>query len=179
MRWLLTLAPLIGLVVLVGFLAEGLWLDPRRVPSPLIDKPAPAFDLPVLHEPERRFTSADLKGKVRLVNIWASWCVSCRVEHPLLVDLARSTDLEIVGLNYKDEPKAARQWLRNLGDPYTLSIVDQDGRVGIDWGVYGVPETFVVDAEGVIRHKHIGPVTVDSLTREILPLVRKLRGEGS
>jgi cytochrome c biogenesis protein CcmG, thiol:disulfide interchange protein DsbE len=173
-----SLLPLLGLGALVAFLFAGLWLDPREVPSPLIDKPAPAFDLAQLHKPELRITDKDLHGTVTLVNVWASWCVSCRVEHPLLVDLAKATDLNIVGLNYKDEPDAARQWLLRLGDPYTRSMMDRDGRVGIDWGVYGVPETFVVDAKGIIRHKHIGPLSPDALMKKILPLVRRLREGG-
>jgi cytochrome c biogenesis protein CcmG/thiol:disulfide interchange protein DsbE len=175
MRILWALVPLIGVGVLVAFLHKGLSLSPREVPSPLIDKPAPTFDLPLLHQPDNRMTQDDFKGKVTLVNVWASWCVSCRVEHPLLVELARSTDLEIVGLNYKDEPDAARRWLAQLGNPYNQSIMDLDGRTGVDWGVYGVPETFVVDADGMIRHKHIGPVTIEALTNEILPLIRRLR----
>ena len=140
--------PLVGVAALVALLYVGLGLNPREVPSPLIGKPAPQFDLPILSDPNQRMTNADFRGHVTLVNVWASWCVSCRVEHPLLVDLARSTNVRIVGLNYKDAPGDARRWLEALGDPYVNSIIDRDGRVGIDWGVYGVPETFVVDQIG-------------------------------
>jgi len=169
------LIPLALFVVLAGFLFVGLFRDPREVPSPLIDKPAPTFTLRQLHAPEKTLGTADMKGQVWLLNVWASWCVSCRVEHPLLVELAKSKVVPIVGLNYKDEPAAGMTWLRQNGDPYNLSVVDRDGRVGIDWGVYGVPETFVVDKAGVIRYKQIGPVTAEALEQKILPLVRELQ----
>lgn len=169
--------PLAGLVLLLALLFTGLWLNPREVPSPLIGKAAPSFDLPLLMQPEQRLSEQDLRGKVTLVNVWASWCVSCRVEHPLLVELAsQDSSINIIGLNYKDEPRAARQWLAALGNPYAHSIIDRDGRTGIDWGVYGVPETFVVDREGVIRMKHIGPISPAALNERILPLVRELQG---
>ena len=167
--------PLAIFAVLVGFLFVGLYRDPREVPSPLIDKPAPAFSLPHLREPGRKVATSDFKGQVWLLNVWASWCVSCRVEHPLLVELAKSKTVPIVGLNYKDKDAEGLAWLAQHGDPYTLSVVDADGRVGIDWGVYGVPETFVVDKAGMIRYKHIGPVTAEALQQTILPLVRKLQ----
>ena len=172
LRWGL---PLAIFAVLVGFLFVGLYRDPREVPSPLIDKPAPAFSLVDLHRPERTVATTDFKGQVWLLNVWASWCVSCRIEHPLLVELAKSKAVPIVGLNYKDKVPEGIAWLAQHGDPYTLSVVDADGRVGIDWGVYGVPETFVVDKAGVIRHKHIGPVTAEALQQTILPLVRRLQ----
>ncbi len=168
------LLPLIVFVVLAGFLFAGLGLDPREVPSPLIGKPAPQFRLAQLHEPGKTLGTDDLKGQVWLLNVWASWCVSCRVEHPLLVELARTKVVPIIGLNYKDAPDLGRKWLADYGDPYRLSVIDRDGRVGIDWGVYGVPETFVVDKEGVIRYKQIGPVTAEALEKKILPLVREL-----
>jgi cytochrome c biogenesis protein CcmG/thiol:disulfide interchange protein DsbE len=168
------LLPLIIFIVLVGFLAVGLQLNPREVPSPLIDKPAPAFSLPNLHKPEQVVSLQDLQGQVWLLNVWASWCVACRIEHPLMVDLAKAGTVPIYGLNYKDKGDDARRWLKQFGDPYTASIVDADGIVGIDFGVYGVPETFVIDKAGVIRHKHIGPVTPEALRDTILPLVRKL-----
>ncbi len=171
-RWFLPLA-IFG--VLVAFFWKGLELDPREIPSPLIDKAVPAFSLPVLHEPARQLSAADLKGKVWLLNVWASWCVSCRVEHPLLVDLAKQNLVPIYGLNYKDEPSAGIAWLNQLGNPYVASIVDRDGRVGIDFGVYGVPETFLIDKSGVIRYKQIGPVTPEALEQRILPLVRELQ----
>ena len=166
--------PVIVFAVLVGFLAIGLKLDPREVPSPLVNKAAPAFKLPLLAQPEATLTPADLRGKVWLLNVWASWCVSCRVEHPLLVELAKTGTVPIYGLNYKDKRPEAMQWLRERGDPYLQSLSDTDGRVGIDYGVYGVPETFVIDREGVIRYKQIGPLTPESLRDTILPLVRKL-----
>ena len=169
------LLPLGIFIVLVVFLAIGLNRDPREVPSPLINKPAPAFDLPQLHRPEARFAPKDLQGKVWLLNVWASWCVSCRQEHPLLVELAKSGLVPIYGLNYKDKQEDALRWLKQFGDPYALSIVDAEGRVGIDYGVYGVPETYVIDKAGVIRFKQIGPVTQEALEKTILPLVRELQ----
>ncbi|MEQ1777274.1 MAG: DsbE family thiol:disulfide interchange protein [Nitrosomonas sp.] len=153
----------------------GLTLNPRQVPSPLIDKPAPVFQLNHLHEPEKVMASQDNLGKVWMLNVWASWCVACRDEHPLLVQLANSGIVPIYGLNYKDERTTAMQWLKRYGDPYTISIVDQDGKVGIDYGVYGVPETYVIDKKGIIRHKQIGPVTVDALQKTIIPLILELQ----
>ncbi|MGH8503870.1 MAG: DsbE family thiol:disulfide interchange protein [Gammaproteobacteria bacterium] len=161
--------------VLVVFLSVGLNRDPSTVPSPLIGKPAPAFTLPQLKDPERTFTNHDLTGDVSLVNVWATWCAACYDEHPVLVELARSGQVPIYGLNLKDQRAAARRWLRELGDPYAAIAFDADGRVAIDWGVYGAPETFVVDKQGIIRYKHIGPLTADVLTQTILPLVRRLR----
>jgi cytochrome c biogenesis protein CcmG/thiol:disulfide interchange protein DsbE len=170
------LIPLIVFVVLVGFLAVGLNLKPREVPSPLIDKPAPAFSLARLDAPEQKLGLEDLKGKVWLLNVWASWCVACRQEHPVLVDLARQNVVPIYGLNYKDKRDDALAWLGRYGNPYIASLSDSEGLVGIDYGVYGVPETFVVDKTGTIRLKHIGPVTPEALRDTILPLVRKLNG---
>jgi cytochrome c biogenesis protein CcmG/thiol:disulfide interchange protein DsbE len=167
--------PLVVFAVLVGFLFVGLFLNPREVPSPLIGKPAPAFTLNQLHKPDRTLATADMKGQVWLLNVWASWCISCREEHPLLVELAKAKIVPIVGLNYKDEPAAGMKWLAQYGDPYNLSIVDRDGAVGIDFGVYGVPETFVIDKQGTIRFKQIGPVTVEALEKKIIPLVRELQ----
>jgi cytochrome c biogenesis protein CcmG, thiol:disulfide interchange protein DsbE len=168
------LIPLGIFVVIAVFLFAGLSLNPREVPSPLVGKPAPGFRLAQLHEPGKAFAREDMTGKVWLLNVWASWCVSCRVEHPVLLDLAKAKTVPILGLNYKDKPDEALAWLKQFGDPYTLSITDLDGRVGIDYGVYGVPETFVIDKAGVIRYKHIGPVTPEALTGKILPLVREL-----
>lgn len=170
------LIPLGIFIVLLLFLAFGLRLDPRKVPSPLIDKPAPAFTLPRLDDPKQLVSEKDLLGKVWLLNVWASWCVSCREEHPVLVEFAKKNVVPIYGLNYKDERKDALAWLGQFGNPYTVSIMDSDGRVGIDYGVYGVPETYVIDKQGVIRYKQIGPVTPELLDAKILPLVRKLRG---
>ncbi len=169
------LLPLAIFLVLVVFLAIGLRLKPREVPSPLIGKPAPAFRLTHLHAPEKTFEPRDLLGQVWLLNVWASWCVSCRQEHPLLVELARGKSLVIVGLDYKDDRANGSRWLtEHGGDPYLLSAFDSDGRVGIDYGVYGVPETFVIDQAGVIRYKHIGPLTREALEEKILPLIREL-----
>ena len=175
MKSLRLLIPLALFVVLVGFLWAGLGRDPREVPSPLVGKPAPVFDLVQLKQPDKKLSTADMKGQVWLLNVWASWCVSCRVEHPLLLQLAKAKLVPVIGLDYKDKPEAGKAWLASEGDPYTTSIMDIDGRVGIDWGVYGVPETFVIDKQGVIRHKHIGPVTAEALEKTILPLVRTLQ----
>ena len=169
------LLPLALFLVLVVFLAIGLSRDPREVPSPLLDKPAPAFTLPQLAEPQLSFKSEEMRGKVWLLNVWASWCVACREEHPVLLELARTRLVPVYGLNYKDERQDALNWLKEFGDPYTMSLVDADGRVGIDYGVYGVPETFVIDRDGVIRYKQIGPVTPDALKNKIIPLVRELQ----
>jgi cytochrome c biogenesis protein CcmG/thiol:disulfide interchange protein DsbE len=171
--------PLVIFIVMAVFLAVGLNLNPRDIPSPLIDKPAPAFSAPKLGAPSETLSQADLKGKVWLFNVWASWCVSCRSEHPILNQLAQQKAAVIVGLNYKDEPDAAKNWLTQLGNPYDVSIMDQDGRIGIDWGVYGVPETFVIDKKGVIRYKHTGPVTSQDVQAIFLPLIAKLQAESS
>jgi len=171
-RYTLPLGIFIGLVLLFIF---GLHNDPSLVPSPLIDKPVPAFELPLLHRPESTLRSDDLKGEVTLINVWASWCVSCRHEHPLLVDLAQTSDIKIYGLNYKDERNDALKWLKHLGNPYVESIYDRLGTVGIDFGVYGVPETFVLDQDGIIRYKQIGPITPEDLETKILPLIAQLR----
>jgi cytochrome c biogenesis protein CcmG/thiol:disulfide interchange protein DsbE len=166
--------PLVIFVVLVGFLAVGLNRNPSEVPSPLIGKPAPAFELARL-EGDQRFTPKDMLGQVWMLNVWASWCVACREEHPVLVALSKDKLLPIVGLNYKDQAPDAKQWLQRHGDPYALSAVDADGRVGIDYGVYGVPETYVIDKAGVIRFKQIGPVTREVLDQKIRPLVKELQ----
>jgi cytochrome c biogenesis protein CcmG/thiol:disulfide interchange protein DsbE len=168
------LLPLAAFVVLVAFLAIGLNLNPRDVPSPLVGKPAPDFKLPLLSDPAKSFSPAEMKGKVWLLNVWASWCVSCRQEHPVLVSFAKQGNVPIVGLNYKDQVADGKKWLVDFGDPYMLSAVDADGRVGINYGVYGVPETYVIDKHGLIRLKHTGPITADSLKTQILPLVAEL-----
>ena len=171
------LLPLGIFIVLLAFLAVGLRLNPREVPSPLIGKPVPGFRLAQLHNPAETFGPEDLKGKVWLLNVWASWCVSCRQEHPVLIELAKRNIVPIVGLNHKDEGEQAKRWLVQYGgDPYVLSAVDQNGRVGIDFGVYGVPETFLIDKTGVIRYKQIGPVTPDALENKILPLIKEIQG---
>ena len=171
-RYLLPLGVFAALVML---LAAGLTLNPREVPSPLIGKPAPQFRLPQLHQPEQTFAPAELKGKVWILNVWASWCAACRDEHPVLTDLANSRIVPVYGLNYKDKRDEAIAWLKRYGDPYDASIFDADGRVGIDYGVYGVPETYVIDKQGMIRYKRIGPVTPDILQKKIIPLVQELQ----
>lgn len=168
--------PLAIFLVLAVFLAVGLQLNPREVPSPLIDKPAPAFRLPQLQEPARNLGLDDMKGKVWLLNVWASWCVACLDEHPVMVEYSKRNVLPIYGLNYKDKREDALAWLGKHGNPYTVSIQDADGRVGIDYGVYGVPETYLIDGKGVIRYKRIGPVTPEIFEQKILPLARKLQG---
>jgi cytochrome c biogenesis protein CcmG, thiol:disulfide interchange protein DsbE len=170
------LGPLGIFIILVIFLARGLMLNPHDVPSPLIGKPAPEFLLPQVQDVNQQFGRKDLLGKVTLLNVWASWCVACRQEHPLLVQLARSGQVEIYGLNYKDTREDAMRWLNQLGNPYKVSAFDQEGRVGIDYGVYGVPETYVIDKQGIIRYKLIGPVTPENLNKDILPLVKELQG---
>jgi cytochrome c biogenesis protein CcmG/thiol:disulfide interchange protein DsbE len=170
------LLPLAVFIVVVGFLGFGLQLDPREVPSPLIGKAAPPFTLPVLHTPDKTLSNADMKGQVWMLNVWASWCVSCREEHPVLVDLAKRKLVPIYGLNYKDKTDDAKAWLKRFGDPYVLSLVDAKGQIGIDYGVYGVPETYVIDRDGIIRYKKIGVVTPDTVRDKILPLLQQLKG---
>jgi cytochrome c biogenesis protein CcmG/thiol:disulfide interchange protein DsbE len=175
-RFLIPLALFLGLAI---FLGVGLNRDPRQLPSPLIGRDAPAFTLPRLAKAEVAqpgvFSPADMRGKVWLLNVWASWCVSCRQEHPVLLDIARAADVPLVGLDYKDTGAEARAWLAEHGDPYLLSAVDADGKVGIDYGVYGVPETYVIDKAGTIRFKQIGPISREILDETILPLVKELR----
>ena len=173
------LIPLGVFLVLVVFLAIGLGRDPREVPSPLINKAAPTFRLPQLQEPGKTFSAEDMRGKVWVLNVWASWCVSCRDEHPLLIEYAKTGAVPIYGLNWKDKREDALDWLGELGDPYVVSAVDLDGRVAIDYGVYGAPETYLIDQAGVIRHKHIGPVTPDAWKKDFLPLVQQLNREGA
>lgn len=171
------LIPLAVFIVIGVFLGVGLKLDPKKVPSPFIDKPAPEFSLPQLMSPEASVGTADMRGKVWLLNVWASWCVSCRAEHPLFNALAETGEVEILGLNYKDERADAIRWLDRLGNPYSHIAFDLKGQVGIDWGVYGVPETFVIDKKGVVRYKHIGPVDDRDMKEKIIPLVRTLKKE--
>jgi cytochrome c biogenesis protein CcmG/thiol:disulfide interchange protein DsbE len=172
LRFLLPLSLFAGLVVLLGV---GLTRNPREVPSPLIGKPVPEFSLPPLRGRALGFSSADLKGEVSLVNVFASWCVPCRQEHPLFVELKAKGVVPIYGINYKDAPEDAARWLEELGDPYTRTGADLDGRVSIDWGVYGVPETFLVDREGRIAYKQIGPITPQVLEQKIVPLINRLK----
>ncbi len=166
--------PLGVFIVLVAFLAIGLGRDPREVPSPLINKSAPSFHLPQLHEPTKTFSAEEMRGKVWLLNVWASWCVSCREEHPLLLELGRPGSIPLYGLNWKDKREDAISWLDQLGNPYVLSAADIDGRVAIDYGVYGAPETYLIDRGGVIRFKQVGPLTRELLDTTILPLAREL-----
>jgi cytochrome c biogenesis protein CcmG/thiol:disulfide interchange protein DsbE len=168
------LLPLGAFIVLVALLAVGLNLNPREVPSPLIGKPAPDFKVPQLHEADKTFSPQEMRGKVWLLNVWASWCVSCREEHPLLVELAKAGIVPIVGLDYKDKREDGQRWLARFGNPYQITAYDADGRVGIDYGVYGVPETYLIDKAGVIRYKQIGPITPEALEKKILPLVQEL-----
>ena len=169
------LLPLGIFIVLVAFLAIGLNRDPREVPSPLVGKPAPAFAVEQLADSGKKFSPADMRGKVWVLNVWASWCVSCRQEHPLLVEFARARVAPLIGLDYKDQRGDALRLLKQFGNPYDFSVFDADGRVGIDYGVYGVPETYIIDKAGVIRHKHTGPLTADVLTAKILPLIDELK----
>jgi cytochrome c biogenesis protein CcmG/thiol:disulfide interchange protein DsbE len=171
LKYSLPLILFAGLVVLFIF---GLNNDPRLVPSPFIDKPLPQISLPVLGQPEEIADSQDLKGETTLLNIWATWCIPCRQEHPLLVNLARNNSVKIVGLNYKDDDTKATSWLTDLGNPYQLVLSDSEGNVGIDLGVYGVPETFVLNADGIVKYKHIGPLTNEVIDEIILPLVAEL-----
>ncbi|HAF45932.1 MAG TPA: DsbE family thiol:disulfide interchange protein [Gallionellaceae bacterium] len=171
MRFIL---PLVIFLALAAFLFKGLSLDPREVPSPLIDKPAPAFILPQLHNPKKQFSPQDMKGKVWMLNVWASWCGSCKDEHPILMDIAQQKIVPVYGLNYKDKREDGLATLRNSGDPYTLVIFDADGKVGFDYGVYGVPETYIIDKQGVIRDKIIGAVTRQNLRERIQPLIEEL-----
>jgi cytochrome c biogenesis protein CcmG/thiol:disulfide interchange protein DsbE len=174
MKSLRFLVPLAIFVVLAAFLAVGLKLNPREVPSPLIGKPAPAFALPRLDDASVKISREQLLGKPWVLNVWASWCGPCREEHPLVIDLARRYPIAVYGLNYKDRGDDARAWLREMGDPFAATLVDADGKVGIDWGVYGVPETFVIDKEGCVRLKHIGPLTPQAVRDKVEPLLKEL-----
>lgn len=174
LKYFLPLGIFIGIAL---FLFIGLGMDPRLVPSPLIGKPAPEFSLPTLEDPQKTLRVQDLRGKVALLNVWATWCVSCRAEHPVLMALAKQGEVDIYGLNYKDTRPEAVQWLQFYGNPYVSNAFDADGRAGIDWGVYGTPETFVIDTKGVVRYKHVGPLDEAVLQQRILPLIRDLKAE--
>ncbi len=171
------LLPLLGFIVLAVFLGIGLKLNPREIPSPLINKPAPEFSVPTLFDAEEFITNQQFKGQVWLLNVFASWCVACRQEHPLLNELAKQNLLTLVGLNYKDQREDALQWLGELGNPYNIIAYDLKGNVGIDYGVYGVPESFLIDKQGLIRFKQIGPFTAESIKNQLLPLVKTLQAE--
>lgn len=170
------LLPLGIFVVLLGFLGVGLRLNPREVPSPFIGKPAPGFSVSQLNDAGKTIAPADMAGKVWLLNVWASWCVSCRVEHPVLMEFASLGVAPVVGLNYKDKRDEGLAWLREHGNPYLVSAYDADGRIGIDYGVYGVPETFVIDRHGIVRMKFTGPLTRQLIQQKILPLLKELHG---
>jgi cytochrome c biogenesis protein CcmG/thiol:disulfide interchange protein DsbE len=167
--------PLAIFAVLLVFLAIGLTRDPHEIPSPLIGKPAPNFSAPLLDAPTKQLSAKDMLGKVWLLNTWASWCVACREEHPILVEFAKTKTLPIVGLDYKDKDMDGQQWLARFGNPYDMAIADRDGRIGIDFGVYGVPESFLIDKAGVIRYKQIGPITPEALRDKIIPLIKELQ----
>jgi len=175
--WLYVL-PLAVFAAVAAFLGWGLTRDARVLPSALIDKPAPEFALPPIPgRDDHGFSRADLGGEPMLVNVWASWCVPCRAEHPIITRLAEEEGVIVHGINYKDQPADAKAFLDQLGDPFTRIGQDRDGRVAIEWGVYGVPETFVIDRQGRIRYKHVGPTMPRDIERTILPLLRELRGE--
>ena len=174
MKALRFILPLAIFLVIVFFLWRGLALNPREVPSPLIGKPVPAFHVPVLGDPSKTLSAADLRGKVYLLNVWGSWCVSCRDEHPVLVELAKRGTIPLYGLNWRDKREDAIAWLQRFGDPYVASGVDREGKVAIDFGVYGAPETYLVDREGIIRFKQTGPLTWKVIEERIAPLAAKL-----
>ncbi len=171
-RWL----PFAAFLALAALLYAGIRLsaerDPNAIPSPLIGKPAPTFELPDFRHPEQLVGNADLLGAPYLLNVWASWCPACRLEHPVITELAKQGVVKVVGYNYKDEPADAKRWLQQFGDPYHLILADIEGRRAIDWGIYGAPETFLVDARGIVVFKHVGPVTWDVINRDILPRLK-------
>jgi len=171
------LVPLFAFLALVALLGYGLTRDPKEIPSPLIGKAAPQFDLPAVLNSEQKVSSNNFLGKVTIFNVWASWCSACRDEHPILVEFAKQHKTPIYGLNYKDTRSEAIRWLQVFGNPYIASAYDVSGNTGIDWGVYGVPETFITDKKGIIRFKQIGPVTEQIVTSKILPLIQKLENE--
>jgi len=169
----------IGLfAVLGGFFFVGLHLDPSEVPSPLIGKPAPAFDLPELKDMEQRVSDADLKGRPTLLNVWATWCGGCRQEHEMLLQLSKQGGVPIYGLNYRDERTGALRWLDQLGDPYVAVGYDPSGTASLDWGVYGAPETFLMDPQGIVVYKHLGPMTSKAWREEFMPRIQQMQGGG-
>ncbi len=170
--------PVAALVVLAGFLYAGLQRDPGELPSPFIGQPAPNFSLPSLHDEGTSFTEADLTGRVTLVNVWGTWCPGCQTEHPVLMRMAQA-GVPIYSINWKDDDAQAKRWLTQLGDPYVLTGADRLGQAAIDWGVYGAPETFVVDADGVVRYKHIGPITDELWETVLLPAMREAESSAS
>ena len=177
MRALKFLIPLALFAGIAWFLLKGLNNDPRKIPSPLIGKPAPAVSLPLLADPSQRWSTEQMRGQVWVLNVWGSWCAGCKVEHPLLEGFSRNGAVPIIGMAWKDDPIASRAWLGRLGDPYKINVMDRDGRAAIDWGVYGAPETFVIDKAGVIRDKHIGPLTPEAIDQRLIPAIRKLQAQ--
>jgi cytochrome c biogenesis protein CcmG, thiol:disulfide interchange protein DsbE len=173
------LLPLLVFIALATLLYAGVHLsrtrDPNVIPSPFIDRPMPRFELPSLFDPERIVRNEDLLGEPFLMNVWGSWCPACQVEHPLIEQIARERLVRVVGFNYKDDGEDAKRWLRHFGDPYDVILVDIDGRNAIDWGIYGAPETFLIDPEGIIRYKHVGPITMDVVIREIMPRLEAMK----
>jgi cytochrome c biogenesis protein CcmG/thiol:disulfide interchange protein DsbE len=179
MNLALKLLPLAFFLALAGFLAKGLTLNPQELPSPLIDKPAPEFTVDMLPEGSGEFVSSSLDGKVWVLNVWASWCAPCVQEHPYIVELAKQRSIPLLGLNYKDNPGDAQQWLGRLGNPFTYVLDDRQGDVGLDWGVYGVPETFVIDKLGRVRYKHVGPLDEASFMDKLIPIIDELEKESA
>ncbi len=167
------LLPLIAFIGLALLLFVGIRMnsgkDNSAIPSPLIGKSAPQFSLPVLNQPTKKMNTGDLKGQAYLLNVWGSWCPACQIEHPIITELAKSGKVKVVGYNYKDETEAANNWLQQFGNPYDVILFDEPGRVALDWGIYGAPETFLVDAKGIVRWKHVGPITPEIIQQEILP----------
>lgn len=174
LRRLVYLVPLVAFIAIAGYFYLGLQRDSRKLPSVLIDQPVPSFALPPLFDDKPGLRTADLGGEVALVNVFASWCAPCRVEHPILIRLANNEKVPLYGINHKDRPEDAKRWLAELGDPYRRIGVDRDGRAGIEWGVYGVPETFIIDRQGRIRYRHVGPIMPQDLDKVILPKLREL-----
>lgn len=171
---ILKLLPLVLFLALAGFLAKGLTLDPGELPSALIDKPAPAFELPTFAPEGEPFKPEDMVGKVWLLNVWASWCGPCIQEHPIITDLAETGVVPVVGLNYKDGANESTAWLNRFGNPFEAVLADREGRVGIDWGVYGVPETFIIDKAGRVRYKHVGPLSQEDVEQTLQPIIDEL-----
>lgn len=173
------LLPLAGFALILALLGFGIWWsqyhDPREVPSPLIGKPAPTFSLPTLEDPERRVTSQDLAGEPYLLNVFASWCFACREEHSILMSAGRQLGIKLVGFNYKDEPDDAKRWIAQFGNPYDVIVADRPGDVAIDFGVTGAPETFLVDAHGIVRYKYISPITPEVIAKQLLPRIAEMK----
>lgn len=178
MRLLKFLVPLAIFIGITWFLLRGLERDPREIPSPLLGKPAPTFSLPTLADPQAGWTPESMRGKVWMLNVWGSWCSACQVEHPLLLDIAKAGTVPIVGFAWKDNPTNSRAWLAKLGDPYAVVVMDFPGKVGIDYGVYGAPETFVIDKSGTVRYKQVGPISPEAWQRKLLPMIQQLQAQG-